>query len=105
MIKTLSIQAATLSAQPSDHAAWAALTDQGYATRQGLITASQGLLGQIAMVDLEISVGRLGPGDLKRISGELQSLMFRATWVAFLVCGVGADYQGYTVVCMRSRFL
>ena len=31
------------------------------------------------MVDLEISVGRLGPGDLKKISGELQSLMFRAS--------------------------
>ena len=79
MTKTLSIQSSALSTRPSDHTSWAALTEQGYASRQGLITGARGLLGQIGMIDLEISVGRLGPGDLKRISRELQSLMFRAT--------------------------
>jgi hypothetical protein len=79
MEKTLSVQSSALATQPSDHAAWAALADEGYASRQGLLAAVQGLLGQIGTVDLEFSVGRLGPGDLKRISGELQSLMFRAS--------------------------
>lgn len=79
MMKILSVQSSALSAQPSDHAAWAALTEEGAASRQGLLAAGQGLLGQIGMVDLEVSVGRLGPGDLKRISSELQSLMFRAS--------------------------
>jgi hypothetical protein len=81
MTKTLSIQASALDTKPSDHAAWAALSDEGYTSRKGLLAAAQGLLGQIGSVDLEFSLGRLGPGDLKKISGELQSLTFRASYV------------------------
>ena len=79
MTKSLPILSSALSTQPSDHKSWAALTEEGSASRQKLLATAQGLLGQIGMVDLEVSIGRLGPGDLKRISGELQSLMFRAS--------------------------
>lgn len=58
------------------------MMNQAYTSRRALVAGTQGLLGQIGMTDLEISVGRLGPGDLKRISVELKSLMFRATYVA-----------------------
>ncbi|KAF7311860.1 hypothetical protein MIND_00196700 [Mycena indigotica] len=41
-------------------------------------------LGRIGLIDLEISMGRLGPGDLKRIAPEIRALGFRvAALVAF----------------------
>ncbi|KAG6910622.1 hypothetical protein DXG01_009131 [Tephrocybe rancida] len=75
----LSYQTKALESTPSDHENWAELTKSGQASRQTLLTGTQGLLGQIGMTDLEFSVGRLGPGDLKRISNELKSIMFRAS--------------------------
>ncbi|KAG6854200.1 hypothetical protein C0991_009513 [Blastosporella zonata] len=51
----------------------------GQGARRLLLAGTQGLLGQIGMIDLEFSFGRLGPGDLKRISNELKSVMFRAS--------------------------
>lgn len=78
----MSIQAQALSSPPSDRKAWAALTEQGLQSRQALVGGLQALGGQIGFIDLEFSVGRLGPGDLKRINRELKSLMFRAASVS-----------------------
>ena len=39
----------------------------------------QGLVGQVKLAGVEWSMGRLGPGDLKKISKGLESLAFRAT--------------------------
>ncbi|KAG6885510.1 hypothetical protein C0993_000760 [Termitomyces sp. T159_Od127] len=77
--KILSFQSKALESIPSDHATWTELTTSSQAARQKLLASTQGLLGQIGVVDLEFSVGRLGPGDLKRISRELKSIVFRAS--------------------------
>lgn len=78
MSKIISIQSQALSSLPSDHKSWKERTEQGVGFRRSLVMGVQGLQGQIGMLELEFSVGRLGPGDLKRVSGELKSLMFRA---------------------------
>ncbi|KAG6889035.1 hypothetical protein C0992_006603 [Termitomyces sp. T32_za158] len=77
--KILTYQTKALESLPSDHATWTELTTLTQATRQRLLASTQGLLGQIGVVDLEFSVGRLGPGDLKRISQELKSIVFRTS--------------------------
>ncbi|TFK38741.1 hypothetical protein BDQ12DRAFT_712685 [Crucibulum laeve] len=77
----LNIQSEALKSRPSDRKAWAELNAKGNGYRQALAAGTEGLLGQIGMIDLEFSVGRLGPGDLKKISGELKSLMFRAVGI------------------------
>lgn len=74
----MSIQSQALLSPPSDRGSWAALAEQGDGQRQSLVGGVRGLFGQIGFVDLEISVGRLGPGDLKKVNGELKSLMYRA---------------------------
>lgn len=78
----LSLQSQALKSLPSDHKKWAELTNKSHAMRQALVAANQGLLGQIGMTDLEFSMGRLGPGDLKRLSEELRSLTFKAALVS-----------------------
>lgn len=66
-LKLISLQSQALSSRPSDHKSWSALASQGTALRRGLIAGSQGLTAQVGFVDLEVSVGRLGPGDLKKV--------------------------------------
>ncbi|KAF5376953.1 hypothetical protein D9615_007250 [Tricholomella constricta] len=82
----LSYLSRAVESVPSDTKNWAEITDLGYAARQKVVTGTQDLLGQISTTDLEISVGRLGPADLRRISRELKSLMFRVAGLhAFLI--------------------
>ncbi|TFK67683.1 hypothetical protein BDN72DRAFT_87052 [Pluteus cervinus] len=73
------IQNEALASKPSDHQKWASITESGIEVRKRLIGGVQLLLNQIGLIDLEISVGRLGPSDLKRINKELKSLMFTST--------------------------
>ncbi|KAG5725819.1 hypothetical protein E4T56_gene2441 [Termitomyces sp. T112] len=79
LLKILDYQTKALESTPSDRATWTQFTNLSQAMRQKLLASAQGLLGQIGVVDLEISVGRLGPQDLKRISQELKSIVFRAS--------------------------
>ncbi|KAG5640425.1 hypothetical protein DXG03_008703, partial [Asterophora parasitica] len=82
----ISYQNQALESNPSDAGNWDELTDLGYAARRKLVAGTQDLLGQIGTIDLEVSVGRLGPADLKRINAEIKSLMFRAAGIhAFLI--------------------
>lgn len=82
----MSLQSQALASRPSDHKTWAEITEKSYTSREVLVAGTQSLLGQIGMIDLEVSVGRLGPGDLKRINAELKSLMFRAASVKCSFC-------------------
>ncbi|KAJ7447940.1 hypothetical protein B0H11DRAFT_351668 [Mycena galericulata] len=73
----LSLQATALAARPSDHARWAGVADKVTAARTGLGAGLAGLSALIGLIDLEVSVGRLGPGDLKRIAPEVRGLGMR----------------------------
>ncbi|KAJ7679684.1 hypothetical protein B0H17DRAFT_1077726 [Mycena rosella] len=78
-LSILSLQATALAARPSDHAGWAGIAGKVAAARAGLGGGLAGLAAQIGLIDLEISVGRLGPGDLKRLAPELRALGFRTS--------------------------
>ncbi|KAJ6509663.1 hypothetical protein DFH09DRAFT_1100718 [Mycena vulgaris] len=78
-LSVLSLQATALAARPSDHAAWAGVAGKVAAARAGLGGGLAALAAQIGLIDLEISVGRLGPGDLKRLAPEFRSLGFRTS--------------------------
>lgn len=67
-----------LGERPSDHAKWQSLTARGRATGIKLDAGVQGLVGQVKLAGIEWSMGRLGPGDLKKMSKSLESLAFRA---------------------------
>ncbi|KAJ6613973.1 hypothetical protein B0H10DRAFT_2436246 [Mycena sp. CBHHK59/15] len=81
-IAILSLQStalASLSDTASPPAALSALTAQVAAARQTLAGGLAALVNQIALVDLEASVGRLGPADLKVLAGEMRALGLRAS--------------------------
>ncbi|KAG6828854.1 hypothetical protein H0H92_006561 [Tricholoma furcatifolium] len=71
-------QTKALESTPSDHENWSRISQLSQAAHQKFIAGARDLLGQIGTIDLEFSVGRLGPGDLKRISNEMKSVIFRA---------------------------
>ncbi|KAF7318664.1 hypothetical protein HMN09_00378100 [Mycena chlorophos] len=74
----LAVQSAALHTQPSDHAKWAEGAAKSSAARGGLSAGLAALGAQIGLIDLEISMGRLGPGDLKRLAPEIRAVGFRA---------------------------
>ena len=45
--------------------------------RANMVAAVQGALAQVGMLDLEMSFGRFGPGDMKKISSKLKTLTAR----------------------------
>ncbi|KAJ7612695.1 hypothetical protein FB45DRAFT_939576 [Roridomyces roridus] len=74
----LSLQNAALAEKPSDHVKWAGVAEKVVSARIAIGGGLAALAAQIGLIDLEISVGRLGPGDLKRLAPEIRGLGFRA---------------------------
>ncbi|KAF4605805.1 hypothetical protein EYR40_004595 [Pleurotus pulmonarius] len=73
----LGLLSQALSNRPSDRATWESFTHTGTNLRQVVTKGAQGLIGQTALLDIEFSLGKLGPSDLKKVSGEVKSLMFQ----------------------------
>ncbi|KAF4566562.1 hypothetical protein EYR36_011993 [Pleurotus pulmonarius] len=73
----LGLLSQALSNRPSDRAAWESFTHTGTNLRQVVTEGAQGLIGQTPLLDIEFSLGKLGPSDLKKVSGEVKSLMFQ----------------------------
>ncbi|KAJ6459650.1 hypothetical protein C8R45DRAFT_553978 [Mycena sanguinolenta] len=78
-LSLLSLQSTALGTPPSDHAAWDALAGKISATRTAFGGALTALSAQIALIDLEFSVGRIGPGDVKGLAPELRAVGLRAS--------------------------
>ncbi|KAF8907694.1 hypothetical protein CPB84DRAFT_1768565 [Gymnopilus junonius] len=74
----LRLQSEALASKPSDYEKWAALNARGNELRHNLVNATDSVITQLKLIGLDTSVGRLGPIDLKKINGELKSIMFRA---------------------------
>ncbi|KAF8152843.1 hypothetical protein K438DRAFT_1863917 [Mycena galopus ATCC 62051] len=79
VLSLLSLQATALGLQPSDHKAWDAVTGKIDATRTAFGGALAALNAQLGLIDLEISVGRLGATDLKRLAPELRAVGLRSS--------------------------
>ncbi|EJU01649.1 hypothetical protein DACRYDRAFT_116734 [Dacryopinax primogenitus] len=69
----LTCQSHLLSLRPSDPSWSQTRTSTGLLGRK-MIESAQQLLGQTGMAELEVSRGRLGPGDLKVLAGKLMGL-------------------------------
>ncbi|KAF8168489.1 hypothetical protein B0H34DRAFT_816566 [Crassisporium funariophilum] len=78
ILELLRLQAEALNAMPSDHEEWAEINNRGHELRQTLINGTDNLTKQIGLINLDTSLGRLGPADLRKINAELRSVMFRA---------------------------
>ncbi len=77
----LNLQGESLSIDPGDKEGFVALFKRGQVARAMLVGGYQGLQGQIALIDLEPSVGRLSGHDLKEINKELRGLTIRISYV------------------------
>jgi hypothetical protein len=85
MLDLLRLQSEALRLAPSDHATWAEISARGSALREDLTSALNDVTSQLKLINLDTSIGRLGPSDLKRVNVELKSMMFRATCVSSIL--------------------
>jgi len=67
-----------LHSHVSDRSKWQEVATQSFSERQDVLSGSKSLLDQVGFIDLEFSVGRLGPGDLNRLGKEIRLLTFKA---------------------------
>ncbi|KAJ3509937.1 hypothetical protein NLJ89_g4950 [Agrocybe chaxingu] len=72
------LQNEALNTSPSDHEKWEDMNARGAVLRTKLIEGVEELVQKIGLIDLDSSLGRLGPADLKKFSTEIKSMMFRA---------------------------
>jgi hypothetical protein len=79
------MQSEALSSVPSDREAWRDITSRGNELRDKLTAGTDVLLKQIGLINLDFSVGRLGPADLHEIETKLRSVMFRAAYEFFFL--------------------
>ncbi|KAJ3509935.1 hypothetical protein NLJ89_g4949 [Agrocybe chaxingu] len=76
------LQSEALTVAPSDHAKWEEMNARGTELRGKLLEGLEELTQKAGLIDLDCSLGRLGPADLKKISAELKSMMFRAGYAS-----------------------
>lgn len=78
------MQSTALSSVPSDREAWRDTTSRANELRDKLTKGTDALGKQISLINLDFSVGRLGPADLHEMDAKLRSVMFRAAYVYIL---------------------
>ncbi|KAK4688328.1 hypothetical protein P7C73_g1783, partial [Tremellales sp. Uapishka_1] len=63
----LQLQNSILATLPSNHEEWSELAGKALDIRRSHVMGVQGLLGQKGLLELEVSRGRIGPGNLAKI--------------------------------------
>ncbi|KAF8798312.1 hypothetical protein BYT27DRAFT_7177807 [Phlegmacium glaucopus] len=79
ILDLLRMQSEALSSVPSDRETWKDITSRANEVRGKLTEGTDALSKQISLINLDCSVGRLGPTDLRQMNTKLKSAMFRAT--------------------------
>lgn len=59
---------------------WTQMNAKGTLLREQLIRAVNEVSNQLKFINIDTSIGRLGPSDLRKINAELKSIMFRARY-------------------------
>jgi hypothetical protein len=86
ILDLLHIQSEALNSVPSNREGWQAITSRANAARDKLTAGTSALLKQISLINLDFSVGRLGPADLGEMNARLRFVMFRAAGLSsFLI--------------------
>jgi hypothetical protein len=83
----IDLQEPILSASPSDRETWSGLAQKAYGLRKAHVMGVAGVDGQIKLMGLEISRGRLSAVDLVRIVEKGKELGARAYSLASFVVG------------------
>ncbi|WWC86361.1 uncharacterized protein L201_001236 [Kwoniella dendrophila CBS 6074] len=81
-IKLFKLQNQVVMTPPKDTEKWHELAVQSYALRAGHTAAVTALEGQTALLQLEITRGQVGPGDLQKLFGKVKNLGLRAYGLA-----------------------
>ncbi|ORY33700.1 hypothetical protein BCR39DRAFT_592676 [Naematelia encephala] len=81
----LRLQDDVLSTSTRDEARWSELAKQGHGLRAAHARATNELGGQVAMLQLEISHGQLGPGDVAKVYEKAKELGTKAFALASFV--------------------
>ncbi len=84
----LKLQDEVLSTSPSEHEKWTGLAQKGYALRTAHIKGVTALQAQISMLQLEVTHGQIGPGDLSKVFEKAKELGARAYGLASFVVSV-----------------
>lgn len=80
-------------------AAWIDLHDEFDSTQEALSGGLEGLLGNVTMMELEVSYGRLGAKDLIGLTEKLRELLAKAMGLGVLYRTVESQFK----VRLRSR--
>lgn len=94
----LRLQDDILSAKSGDHNRWSDLASQAHTFRSTQMGGITGLQGQIKLLELEISRGRMGPADLANVFEKSKELSVRAYTLSCMLVSVpwtaaGTDYS------------
>ncbi|KAH8835963.1 hypothetical protein DL96DRAFT_1576215 [Flagelloscypha sp. PMI_526] len=79
----LDLQKQLITSDPKDLDNWKALLDQSLPIKRAIILGAQELKGQVGFANLEISVGRLGPEDLKKLQKRMELFIPRVGSVLY----------------------
>lgn len=90
----LALQDDILATKPSDHERWSALAQNCYDLRAEFVEAQSGLDGQAKMLQLEVTRGRISPGQLGELVARTRELGARAFGLASFVLMVEERHQG-----------
>ncbi|WWC66524.1 uncharacterized protein I206_100427 [Kwoniella pini CBS 10737] len=82
IIQLLKLQDQVVTTSPKDFDKWHDLATQSYALRAGHIAGTTALEGQLGLLQLEITRGQIGPGDLQKLFGKVKNLGMRAYGLA-----------------------
>ncbi|OCF73911.1 hypothetical protein I204_05757 [Kwoniella mangroviensis CBS 8886] len=81
-IRLLKLQDSVVTTSPQDTERWHELATQSYALRAGHIAGVTALEGQTALLQLEITRGQIGPGNLQKVFAKVKNLGLRAYGLA-----------------------
>lgn len=81
----LDLQGAILSSHPGDRETWSGLAEKAYALRKAHVMGAGAVDGQIKLLGLEVSRGRLGPVELVKVVEKGKELGARAYSLASFV--------------------
>lgn len=73
--------------------AWKALDGEFESTQQQMSASLEGLLGSVAMMELEVSMGRLSAQDLKRLTAKLHEVLSRSMGLGVLYRTVSRQHR------------
>ncbi|WWC58457.1 uncharacterized protein I303_100999 [Kwoniella dejecticola CBS 10117] len=94
-IQLLKIQSQVVTTSPQDTDKWHELATKSFELRAGHIAGTTALEGQTALLQLEITRGQIGPGDLQKVFAKVKNLGLRAYGLASFSMVVDEQHRSF----------